>query len=483
MPIISGGTSKVCCVCDESFTEAEVMAPLMNEEGTEEKYFLVFAHPYCVRDEHAHRIPICKHWLSKGVCIYQSKCQFSHPPEKAGVKSKLRGRHGTWKRRRVYNEGRCSAVRRWMLDVIGREYLMVGGCLDIAGGKGEFSFEILNLNGVASTVFDPRPLDLYRFKRKLEFGYFHRNDVLGCYNHIPKPKEGDSALLPHHIRGFFEMFGGDDINLVSDKYPLVLQSESAFENGLALGQSIAWSKKGLIHEDEYENDTCSETDSQSVCSCQPDSTSKSLIDEHVTLRRDIYQCHESEHRHREFHEGIEISDFHVAEKLVSQCSCLVGMHPDQAAEHIVEFGLRNRKPFVLVPCCVYHKQFPHRRRSDGGLVKSYGDFIEYLLRKSPEIHALQMDFEGKNIMLYFLGDREPLADPCQAKTHVCKGIATPEMWWKLSSSVTKQGPRKEKVKHNIKSLTKDNSSPLKTPQLYSNLDDFNLDLFNEEDGN
>ena len=44
------------------------------------------------------------------------------------------------------------------------------------------------------------------------------------------------------------------------------------------------------------------------------------------------------------------------------------------------------------------------RRSDGGLVKSYGDFIEYLLRKSPEIHALQMDFEGKNIMLYFLGD-------------------------------------------------------------------------------
>jgi hypothetical protein len=67
-----------------------------------------------------------------------------------------------------------------------------------------------------------------------------------------------------------------------------------------------------------------------------------------------------DHRMREFHEGNEIKDFETAQNIVRQCSVVVGMHPDQAAEHLLDFALQNRKPFVLVPCCVYHKQFPHR---------------------------------------------------------------------------------------------------------------------------
>lgn len=110
-------------------------------------------------------------------------------------------------RKRVYNEGRVSALRRWLLNVFGLEYLSSGsGILDVAGGKGEFSFEALNLNGIQSTVFDPRPLDLYRYKRKLQFGFYHRNEVLGGYNQVPPPEDGVDAKLPQHIRGFFEMF-------------------------------------------------------------------------------------------------------------------------------------------------------------------------------------------------------------------------------------------------------------------------------------
>lgn len=149
-------------------------------------------------------------------------------------------------------------MRRWLLNVLGREYLLQGGCLDIAGGKGEFSFEIMNLNGVDSTVFDPRPLDLYRFKRKLEFGFFHRNDVLGSYNHMPAPEKGQAPLLPFHIRGFFEMFAsgsgcgydhgssdekGDKGRDKSLSLPLILRDCESFELGLQAGQSIAWSTK------------------------------------------------------------------------------------------------------------------------------------------------------------------------------------------------------------------------------------------------
>lgn len=150
----------------------------------------------------------------------------------------------------MYNEGRCSAVRRWLLNVLGRDYLMEGGCLDIAGGKGEFSFEVMNLNGIVSTVFDPRPLDLYRFKRKLEFGFYHRNDVLGCYNHFPALQKGDAPRLPNHIRGFFEMFVSGSLEGAPASegsegtvYPLILRSAEDLEFGLDVGQSIAWSTK------------------------------------------------------------------------------------------------------------------------------------------------------------------------------------------------------------------------------------------------
>ncbi len=33
---------------------------------------------------------------------------------------------------------------------------------DVAGGKGELAFELLNLNGLPATVLEPRPLDLQR---------------------------------------------------------------------------------------------------------------------------------------------------------------------------------------------------------------------------------------------------------------------------------------------------------------------------------
>lgn len=131
----------------------------------------------------------------------------------------------------------------------------------------------------------------------------------------------------------------------------------------------------MIHEDE-DDSLCTSTTSHDVpedlCGHDDDDTcstcSSSTLDsaftmtsgDRVTLRRDVYSCSNMDHRMREFHEGNEIKDFETAQTIVRQCSVVVGMHPDQAAEHLLDFALQNRKPFVLVPCCVYHKQFPHR---------------------------------------------------------------------------------------------------------------------------
>ena len=49
----------------------------------------------------------------------------------------------------------------------GQDRLAAGsGVLDIAGGKGELSFELHNLNGIPTTVIDPRPMRLDRFVKR-----------------------------------------------------------------------------------------------------------------------------------------------------------------------------------------------------------------------------------------------------------------------------------------------------------------------------
>jgi hypothetical protein len=54
-----------------------------------------------------------------------------------------------------------SLLCRFLLDMFGRERLREGtGVLDIAGGKGDLAFELVNLNNIPATVVDPRPLKL-----------------------------------------------------------------------------------------------------------------------------------------------------------------------------------------------------------------------------------------------------------------------------------------------------------------------------------
>ena len=92
----------------------------------------------------------------------------------------------------------------------------------------------------------------------------------------------------------------------------------------------------------------------------------------------------------------------------------------------------------------------NRKLPNGQPVRKYGELIEYLLAKDKGIKALEMDFEGKNVLLYHLGNSTinstcgiqnyellqqlPLRDPGLKKDLMCRGEAVPAVWWKLSSS-------------------------------------------------
>jgi hypothetical protein len=77
------------------------------------------------------------------------------------------------------------------------------------------------------------------------------------------------------------------------------------------------------------------------------------------------------------------------------CDLILGLHPDQATEAIVDFALKHKKFFAVIPCCVFSCDFPDRKDSDGNLIVSYGEFIEHLKKKDSRIQEAKLEFEGK----------------------------------------------------------------------------------------
>ena len=101
--------------------------------------------------------------------------------------------------------------------------------------------------------------------------------------------------------------------------------------------------------------------------------------------------------------------------LVDNCLAMVGLHPDEATEAIVDAGLKMRRPFAVIPCCVLPQLFPARRLNIGTKVKKYGAFLDYLQQKDPRIRKHVLDLPGRNIVLYmtaedFTQTKEEVAD-------------------------------------------------------------------------
>ncbi|CAK4206323.1 unnamed protein product [Aphanomyces euteiches] len=89
-------------------------------------------------------------------------------------------------------------------------------------------------------------------------------------------------------------------------------------------------------------------------------------------------------------------------QVFGECSLVVGMHPDEATEAIVDAALALNKPFAVVPCCVMSRLFPNRTLADGTPVATYDVFVRYLQAKDPAIQSTFLPFAGKNQVLFKL---------------------------------------------------------------------------------
>jgi len=79
---------------------------------------------------------------------------------------------------------------------------------------------------------------------------------------------------------------------------------------------------------------------------------------------------------------------------------VIGMHPDEATECILDVGLLNNLPVSFVPCCVFSSQFPDRRLKSGEKPTSLPEFIQYLREKSSKIQVESLPFVGRNLVLF-----------------------------------------------------------------------------------
>ena len=199
----------------------------------------------------------------------------------------------------------------WLEETFGTS-LLQRGILDVAGGRGDISFELSARRAFRSIVVDPRPVKL----SKTHFRYFRqerkRREKLrttGPLDGSPRKKREDplaSEVIEQHLCLFDESF---------------LASQHALMEGVGL---------------------------------------------------------------------------------------LVGMHPDEATEPIVDYALREKRPFAVVPCCVFAVQNPHRRLQNGNAVRTYEDYMCYLQEKAPDvIRCHTLPFEGRNQVLYSFGSSPP----------------------------------------------------------------------------
>lgn len=335
----------------------------------------------------------CRHLQRSGHCFYQDRCRFAHldflTAEKATAPDSLwdhgasdaipithsRDRIGQRppSRQRAPRASRgkaCAVFRRFLMDTFGLEKLRSGGgVLDVAGGAGSLSFELLNLNDVPCVIVDPRRPCFRRASQVVTHRRRQWAASTDCSmllrNDNRQTDLGAALKVPSWVEGWF-------------------------------GQQL-WTKQ-LV--DSSKSEATPEPEKQQLPQTVEDSqqTSESVVASNPQEARTDSGCVEGEGElvATRVDEGNIVS-------VLAHSSVVVGLHPDSATDAIVDFALQANKPFAIVPCCIFSKQEPQRRTASGGPIKTYSEYIQWLEGKHPGIKQAKLGFPGRNVVLYHLG--------------------------------------------------------------------------------
>jgi len=300
----------------------------------------------------------CKFWVSQGRCHRGDSCCFTHGDTRGA-------RHEEWismrkQRRRaaaaiesgdphgddVANKGcRAEVFVNWLEATFGLACLATGdGVLDVAGGKGDVSFELFNKRQLPCTLVDPRPRKLSISQRKWLAREEKRRKVETISGNFHRSNKSESSERFESAATLSTEPGGQ--NVVDGV-------------GAVAADSTASSSSSQAEPTQPIKDPCSSE-----------------------------LCH---HIQAEF--GLDNWSAFAG------CSVAVGMHPDEATEAIVDFALAHQKPFAVVPCCVFPSQFPKRLTPEGQVVTTRAELVSYLVAKAGAEIAF-LDVQGANQVVW-----------------------------------------------------------------------------------
>ncbi|KAF9320212.1 hypothetical protein BG003_006796 [Podila horticola] len=307
----------------------------------------------------------CKFWINSHRCLKED-CRLKHPlgDEYTRVQEmwvnertqerKVRARiqddpHATSSK--VPHSQRAFIFCRWIVEKYGREYLNSGsGVLDIAGGKGEISLFMTHMFGIRSTVVEPNV--------RRDKPYQRRNLMSVIQKQVDIEAGGDGHFYRKYVSSETEP-------------PEPMQESKTTDSSVGLDLDL----------DE-------EAKKKERRRIKKQQLSQFVVPRLSTLMNDQFE---------EQYPGV-----------LESASILIGMHPDQATEPTVDMALKHRKPFAVVPCCVFAHENPERRLRDGGDVNTTFDFIQYLMEKESSVPVQKnfLPFDGMNIVVY-----RPLVQP------------------------------------------------------------------------
>ena len=290
----------------------------------------------------------------------------------------------------------------WLLATFGAQRLNEGsGVLDGAAGKGALTWQLRTLSGVAAFAFEPRPLELEKLERKLAWGL--------CQRDTHARATGSDAAAPiEHVRLFFEYNAAEGLAALTD--------EAAFAAATRRAHAVRLSAARHGWRAAQGSDAEASAETPPPSSYGEDDAIESACGGGSALRR----------KERSATRVLEVARARAAD-LVARCSVVVGMHPDQATEALVDFALRHGKPFAIVPCCVHSKEArfanrtvaavtPEREGEGGGedgdglgarparqAVRSFESYLRYLSAKAPGVLTATLPMRGRNTVVYYLG--------------------------------------------------------------------------------
>jgi hypothetical protein len=267
------------------------------------------------------------------------------------------------RRNRVY------IFREFLWEVYG-DYLSKGDIvLDAAGGKGDLSWLLRNVDDVDSVVVDPRVTKNHLIK-SVRFLREHPEEA--TLRAIPdRPTYQPLAALMPKLEGKENFPSSRHLRILVDAD--LVSAIRSFRRGEANGMDkwkIYWNEALKRGRDAQplgyrEDETCSEGK--------------------ITDAKDVL-------------------DTILSAKLI------VGFHPDQATDASIDLALELGIPFCVVPCCVFPAEFPDRKSADGARVRCYTQLIEYLKAKNPSIQTAALNFHftetAKNLALYTTTQQE-----------------------------------------------------------------------------